>query len=229
MKKNNSVTLGFTLIEVLISIVILSIITIITSTFLQSSINSKNLVFNKSADILQINLFGDRLKQDLVNAVNVPLLDQRGEIMEATFQGDINSKIFSFVTRATSNTLSSKLLVKVQYYLKDNELIRRQFFAASPSSSEDYYETVLFTGVKDIELEFSNDGIDAIANIASEVNTTVENIGARRLHTIIEKVLDDISFNATDKSGEKIVIDEAYVKNNLGDLVKDTDLSKFIL
>ena len=156
MKKNNSVTQGFTLIEVLISIVILSIITIITSTFLQSSINSKNLVFNKSADILQINLFGDRLKQDLVNAVNVPLLDQRGEIMEATFQGDINSKIFSFVTRATSNTLSSKLLVKVQYYLKDNELIRRQFFAASPSSSEDYYETVLFTGVKDIELEFSN-------------------------------------------------------------------------
>lgn len=156
MKKNNSVTLGFTLIEVLISIVILSIITIITSTFLQSSINSKNLVFNKSADILQINLFGDRLKQDLVNAVNVPLLDQRGEIMEATFQGNINSKNFSFVTRATSNTLSSKLLVKVQYYLKDNELIRRQFFAASPSSSEDYYETVLFTGVKDIELEFSN-------------------------------------------------------------------------
>jgi len=156
LKKNNSVTLGFTLIEVLISIVILSIITIITSTFLQSSINSKNLVFNKSADILQINLFGDRLKQDLVNAVNVPLLDQRGEIMEATFQGDINSKIFSFVTRATSNTLSSKLLLKVQYYLKDNELIRRQFFAASPSSSEDYYETVLFTGVKDIELEFSN-------------------------------------------------------------------------
>lgn len=156
MKKNNSVTLGFTLIEVLISIVILSIITIITSTFLQSSINSKNLVFNKSADILQINLFGDRLKQDLINAVNVPLLDQRGEIMEATFQGDINAKTFSFVTRATSNTLSSKLLVKVQYYLKDNKLIRRQFFAASPSSSEDYYETVLFTGVQDIELEFSN-------------------------------------------------------------------------
>ena len=156
MKKNNSVTLGFTLIEVLISIVILSIITIITSTFLQSSINSKNLVFNKSADILQINLFGDRLKQDLINAVNVPLLDQRGESMEATFQGDINGKTFSFVTRATSNTLSSKLLVKVQYYLKDNKLIRRQFFAASPSSSEDYYETVLFSGVQDIELEFSN-------------------------------------------------------------------------
>ena len=61
------------------------------------------------------------------------------------------------------------------------------------------------------------------------MNSSVENIGARRLHTIIEKVLDDISFNATDKSGEKIVIDKKYVQNNLGNLVKDTDLSKFIL
>ena len=57
----------------------------------------------------------------------------------------------------------------------------------------------------------------------------MENIGARRLHTIIEKVLDDISFNATDRSGETIVINEKYVQDNLGNLVKDTDLSKFIL
>ena len=71
--------------------------------------------------------------------------------------------------------------------------------------------------------------IDAIANIASEVNTTVENIGARRLHTIIEKILDDISFTATDRSGEKIIINSEYVKKNLDELVKDTDLSKFIL
>jgi|TARA_B110000008_G_C16915935_1_gene542698 type II secretion system protein J len=156
LRKNNSAALGFTLIEVLISIVILSIITIITSTFLQSSINSKNLVFNKSADILQINLFGDRLKYDLINAVNVPLLDERGEIIEATFQGSINAKKFSFVTRGNSNTLTSKALVKVQYFLEDNQLIRRQFFAASPSSYDDYYETVLFEDVKDLELEFSD-------------------------------------------------------------------------
>ena len=78
-------------------------------------------------------------------------------------------------------------------------------------------------------MEFSDDGIDTIANLASEVNSTVENIGARRLHTIIEKVLDEISFTATDRAGEKIVIDANYVKKNLGELVKDTDLSKFIL
>ena len=82
---------------------------------------------------------------------------------------------------------------------------------------------------ENVELEFSDDGIDAIANIASEVNATVENIGARRLHTIIERILDDISFTATDKAGEKIIINSDYVKQNLDELVKDTDLSKFIL
>ena len=89
------------------------------------------------------------------------------------------------------------------------------------------YKALLKT--ENVELEFSDDGIDTIANLASEVNSTVENIGARRLHTIIEKVLDEISFTATDRAGEKIVIDANYVKKNLGELVKDTDLSKFIL
>ena len=82
---------------------------------------------------------------------------------------------------------------------------------------------------ENVDLEFSEDGIDTIANIASEVNSTVENIGARRLHTIIEKILDDISFTATDRSGEKIVINKEYINKNLDNLVKDTDLSKFIL
>ena len=82
---------------------------------------------------------------------------------------------------------------------------------------------------ENVDLEFSEDGIDAIANMASEVNATVENIGARRLHTIIERILDDISFTATDRSGEKITINSEYVKQNLDELVKDTDLSKFIL
>ena len=89
------------------------------------------------------------------------------------------------------------------------------------------YKALLKT--ENVDLEFSDDGIDAIANIATEVNSTVENIGARRLHTIIERVLDEISFTATDRSGEKITIDSDYVKENLGELVKDTDLSKFIL
>ena len=89
------------------------------------------------------------------------------------------------------------------------------------------YKALLKT--ENVDLEFTDDGIDMLAKLSAEVNSAVENIGARRLHTIIEKVLDDISFNASDRSGEKIIIDKKYVQNNLGDLVKDTDLSKFIL
>ena len=89
------------------------------------------------------------------------------------------------------------------------------------------YKALLKT--ENVELEFTDDGIEMLAKISAEVNASVENIGARRLHTIIEKVLDDISFNATDKAGEKIVVDKEFVQKNLGNLVKDTDLSKFIL
>ncbi len=89
------------------------------------------------------------------------------------------------------------------------------------------YKALLKT--ENVDLEFTDDGIDTIANLATEVNSTVENIGARRLHTIIERVLDDISFTATDNSGKTITVNSEYVKKNLGELVKDTDLSKFIL
>ena len=89
------------------------------------------------------------------------------------------------------------------------------------------YKALLKT--EKINLEFTDDGIETIAELATEVNSSVENIGARRLHTIIEKVLDEISFTATDRSGEKIIINKKYVQKNLGELVKATDLSKFIL
>ncbi len=89
------------------------------------------------------------------------------------------------------------------------------------------YKALLKT--ENVDLEFKDDGIEMLAKISTEVNSSIENIGARRLHTIIEKVLDDISFNATDRAGEKIIVDKEFVQKNLGNLVKDTDLSKFIL
>ena len=89
------------------------------------------------------------------------------------------------------------------------------------------YKALLET--ENVNLQFTNDGIDMLAKVSAEVNSSVENIGARRLHTIIEKVLDDISYNATDRAGETVTVDKKYVDDNLGNLVKDTDLSKFIL
>jgi ATP-dependent HslUV protease ATP-binding subunit HslU len=82
---------------------------------------------------------------------------------------------------------------------------------------------------EEVTLNFTDDGIDKIAEIANHINSTIENIGARRLHTILEKVLDDISFNASDNAGKTISIDKNYVDKNLGDIAKDKDLSKFIL
>ena len=89
------------------------------------------------------------------------------------------------------------------------------------------YKALLET--EKVNLEFTKDGIETIAQLATEINSSVENIGARRLHTIIERVLDEISFTATDRGGEKVIIDKNYVTKNLGELAKDTDLSKFIL
>jgi ATP-dependent HslUV protease ATP-binding subunit HslU len=80
-----------------------------------------------------------------------------------------------------------------------------------------------------VELVFEEGGVEAIAAIAVEVNERTEEIGARRLHTIIERVLDSLSFNASDMDGEKYVISAEFVKEQLSEIVKDQDLSRYIL
>ena len=89
------------------------------------------------------------------------------------------------------------------------------------------YKALLKT--EGVELEFTEDGVKRIAEIASSVNEKSENIGARRLHTVMERLLDEISYEAPDKSGSKVTIDATYVDNSLGELVKDEDLSRYIL
>ena len=84
-------------------------------------------------------------------------------------------------------------------------------------------------GTEKVNLIFEDAGIDRIASLATEINQNVENIGARRLHTIMEKLLEDVSFQASDIGPTEIKIDEEYVENNLGELIKSQDLSKFIL
>ena len=90
-------------------------------------------------------------------------------------------------------------------------------------------QTVALLGTEGVTLEFTPDAIDAIADIAVEVNSNVENIGARRLQTVMERVLDEISFAAPDRSGETVRIDAAYVREHIGDLARNADLSRFIL
>ncbi|MFN7323923.1 MAG: AAA family ATPase, partial [Sphingomonadales bacterium] len=84
-------------------------------------------------------------------------------------------------------------------------------------------------GTEDVTLEFTDDAITALARIAAQVNESVENIGARRLQTVMEKLLEDISFDAEDRKGESIRIDADYVQAQLAGIARDADLSKYVL
>ena len=122
--------------------------------------------------------------------------------------------------------LQGRLPIRVELNALTSDDFRR--ILEEPDNSLIKQYTALL-GTEKVTLEFSKDGIETIAKMATEINSTIENIGARRLYTIIEKVLDEVSFTATDRGGEKIIINKDYVTKNLGELVKDTDLSKFIL
>ena len=89
------------------------------------------------------------------------------------------------------------------------------------------YKALLET--EEVHLEFTDDGVEEIATLAAEINANVENIGARRLHTVLERLLEEISFNATDRPNTSVTIDAKYVRDKVGALAKDSDLSKFIL
>ena len=122
--------------------------------------------------------------------------------------------------------LQGRLPIRVELRALSREDMRRILTEPQASLIKQYVALLATEGVT---LEFTPDGIDALADIAAAVNSTIENIGARRLQTVMERVLDKISFDAADRSGETIVINGAFVHEHIGDLAKNTDLSKFIL
>jgi ATP-dependent HslUV protease ATP-binding subunit HslU len=122
--------------------------------------------------------------------------------------------------------LQGRLPIRVELKPLTKEDFRRILVEPEASLIKQYIALMETEG---LHLKFTDDAIDALAAMAAQVNATVENIGARRLQTVMERVLDEISFDATDKGGETIVIDAAYVEARIGDLAKNADLSKFIL
>jgi ATP-dependent HslUV protease ATP-binding subunit HslU len=122
--------------------------------------------------------------------------------------------------------LQGRLPIRVELKPLTREDFRRILTEPEASLIKQYVALMATEGVT---LDFSADGIDALADIAAQVNSSVENIGARRLQTVMERVLDEISLAAADRAGETIRIDAAYVLSRIGDLAKNTDLSKFIL
>jgi len=122
--------------------------------------------------------------------------------------------------------LQGRLPIRVELKALTRDDFVRILTEPEASLIKQYVALLLTEGVT---LDFKPDGIEAIASIAADVNASVENIGARRLHTVMERVLDEISFAATDRSGQTVEINAAYVRERIGDLSKNVDLSKFIL
>jgi ATP-dependent HslUV protease ATP-binding subunit HslU len=122
--------------------------------------------------------------------------------------------------------LQGRLPIRVELKPLTRDDLRRILTEPETSLIKQYIALMATEGVT---LEFSEDAIDAVADVAVSVNSSVENIGARRLQTVMERVLDDVSFGAPDRSGETVKIDAAYVHKHVGDLAKNVDLSRFIL
>jgi ATP-dependent HslUV protease ATP-binding subunit HslU len=122
--------------------------------------------------------------------------------------------------------LQGRLPIRVELQALSRDDMRRILTEPEASLIKQYVALLATEGVT---LDFSEDAVDAIADIAVAVNSSVENIGARRLQTVMERVLDEVSFAAPDRSGETVNIDAAYVQQHIGDLAKNTDLSRFIL
>jgi ATP-dependent HslUV protease ATP-binding subunit HslU len=122
--------------------------------------------------------------------------------------------------------LQGRLPIRVELRALTKDDFRRILTETEASLIKQY---VALMGTEDMTLEFTEDAIDALAEVAVHLNGSIENIGARRLQTVMERVLDDISFTAPDQSGSTITIDSDYVRKNVGDLAQNTDLSRFIL
>ncbi len=122
--------------------------------------------------------------------------------------------------------LQGRLPIRVELEALSSHDFKRILTEPNASLTEQYRALM---ATEQVDIEFTEDGINQIAEVAWQVNETTENIGARRLHTVMERLMDEISFEATDKPGSKVTIDGAYVKQRLGELVEDEDLSRFIL
>jgi len=153
----------------------------------------------------------------------------------ATKHGSVRTDHVLFIASGAFHTakpsdllpeLQGRLPIRVELKPLTRDDFRRILTEPEASLIKQYIALMATEGVK---LEFAEDAIDAVADVAVAVNSSVENIGARRLQTVMERVLDEISFAAPDRSGDTVTIDAAYVQKHVGDLAKNADLSRFIL
>jgi ATP-dependent HslUV protease ATP-binding subunit HslU len=122
--------------------------------------------------------------------------------------------------------LQGRLPIRVELNALSREDMKRILVEPEASLIKQY---VALMKTEDVTLDFADDAIEALANLATDINASVENIGARRLQTVMERLLEEVSFNASEMSGKTIRVDATMVNEKVAPLAKNTDLSKFIL
>ncbi len=122
--------------------------------------------------------------------------------------------------------LQGRLPIRVELEALTSHDFKRILTEPKASLTQQY---VALMATESVDIEFTTDGVDSLAEAAWQVNERTENIGARRLYTVMERLMEEISYDASEKSGEKFLIDDAYVQTRLGEFVADEDLSRFIL
>jgi len=198
------------------------------------SVEQNGIVFLDEIDKIcaRSEKFGADVSREGVQRDLLPLIE--GTVV-ATKYGQVHTDHILFIASGAFHLskpadllpeLQGRLPIRVELKPLSKDDLRR--ILTEPENSLIRQYTALM-GTEEVTLDFTDDGIDSIASLAEEVNQGVENIGARRLHTVMERLLEEISFTATDSPGTTVTVNAAFVEDNIGDLVRNADLSKFIL
>jgi len=198
-----------------------------------SSVENNGIVFLDEID--KIAVAGERGGSVSREGVQRDLLPLVEGTTVATKYGPVKTDHILFVASGAFHVskpsdllpeLQGRLPIRVELRALTKEDFIRILTETEASLIKQY---IALMGTEELELEFTENAIDALADIAVELNSSVENIGARRLQTVMEKVLDEVSFDAPDRPGEVVKVDADFVRKNVGDLAKNTDLSRYIL